>query len=72
MNNLYSGLTYFVFQDNYEAGKFIKGYDRTGHGDNIATVFVLPKGLYDPSSLDTPTITCIRVKTVIFFVISWH
>ena len=53
MNNLYSGLTYFMFQDNVEAGKFIKGYDRTGHGDNIATVFVLPKALYDPSSLDT-------------------
>ena len=56
MNNLYSGLTYFMFQDNVEAGKFIKGYDRTGHGDNIVTVFVLPKGLYDPQSLDTLTI----------------
>ena len=52
MNNLYSGLTYFMFQDNVEAGKFIKGYDRTGHGDNIVTVFVLPKALYDPESLD--------------------
>ena len=56
MNNLYSGLTYFMFQDNVEAGKFIKGYDRTGHGDNIATVFVLPQALYNPSSLDTLTI----------------
>lgn len=56
MNNLYSGLTYFMFNDNVEAGKFIKGYDRTGHGDNIVTVFVLPKGLYDPESLDTLTI----------------
>lgn len=56
MNNLYSGLTYFLFQDNVEAGKFIRGYDRTGHGDNIVTVFVLPKALYDPSSLDTLTI----------------
>lgn len=56
MNGIYSGLTYFMFNDNIEAGKFIKGYDRTGHGDNIATVFVLPKALYDPTTLDTLTI----------------
>ena len=55
MNNLYSGLTYFIFNDNVEAGKFIKGYDRTGHGDNIATVFVLPQGLYNPT-METLTI----------------
>ena len=56
MNNLYSGLTYFCFTDNFEAGKFIKGYDRTGHGDNIITVFVLPKALYDFETGDTLTI----------------
>ena len=56
MNGIYSGLTYFLFNDNFEAGKFIKGYDRTGHGDNIVNVFVLPKALYDPQSLDTLTI----------------
>ena len=56
MNNLYSGLTYFCFTDNIEAGKFIKGYDRTGHGDNIITVFVLPKALYDFETGDTLTI----------------
>ena len=56
MNNLYSGLTYFCFTDNIEAGKFIKGYDRTGHGDNIITVFVLPKALYDFDTGDTLTI----------------
>ena len=56
MNNLYSGLTYFCFTDNIEAGKFIRGYDRTGHGDNIITVFVLPKALYDFETGDTLTI----------------
>ncbi len=56
MNNLYSGLTYFCFTDFAEAGKFIKGYDRTGHGDNIITVFVLPKALYDFETGDTLTI----------------
>ena len=56
MNNLYSGLTYFCFTDNVEAGKFIRGYDRTGHGDNIITVFVLPKALYDFETGDTLTI----------------
>ena len=56
MNNLYSGLTYFCFTDNIEAGKFIRGYDRTGHGDNIITVFVLPKALYDFDTGDTLTI----------------
>lgn len=56
VNNLYSGLTYFCFTDNVEAGKFIRGYDRTGHGDNIITVFVLPKALYDFETGDTLTI----------------
>lgn len=56
VNNLYSGLTYFCFTDNIEAGKFIRGYDRTGHGDNIITVFVLPKALYDFETGDTLTI----------------
>lgn len=56
MNGIYSGLTYFCFTDPVEAGKFIKGYDRTGHGDNIITVFVLPKALYDFETGDTLTI----------------
>lgn len=56
MNGIYSGLTYFCFTDPIEAGKFIKGYDRTGHGDNIAVVFVLPKALYDFETGDTLTI----------------
>ena len=57
MNNLYSGLTYFCFTDNVEAGKFIRGYDRTGHGDNIITVFVLPKALYDFEKYIVPIIS---------------
>ena len=56
MNGIYSGLTYFCFNNYVEAGKFIKGYDRTGHGDNIITVFVLPQGLYNFTTGDTLTI----------------
>lgn len=56
MNGLYTGLSFYVFQDATETGKFIKAYDRIGHGDNIVTVFALPQNFFPNITFETLTV----------------
>ena len=49
VNNIYSGITYYGFLTNTDAGIFIKGYDRIGHADNIYCLFTLPTTMVDPN-----------------------
>lgn len=56
MNGLYTGLSFYVFEDATETGKFIKAYDRIGHGDNIITVFALPQNFFPNITFQTLTV----------------
>ena len=56
MNGLYTGLSFYVFEDATETGKFIKAYDRIGHGDNIVTVFALPQNFFPNITFQTLTV----------------
>ena len=42
---IYSGLTYYLFDSNTNASKFIKAYDNLGKGEAIYTVFMIPTRL---------------------------
>lgn len=53
--NLYSGVTYYMFKSTNEAGKFLRAYDLIGYGDNIISVFMLPKKIYNPTSESVET-----------------
>lgn len=56
MNGIYTGLSYYVFPDAIETGKFIKAYDRIGHGDNIVVVFALPQNFFSGQTFSTLTV----------------
>lgn len=56
MNGIYTGLSYYVFPDETETGKFIKAYDRIGHGDNIVVVFALPQNFFSGQTFSTLTV----------------
>lgn len=54
---IYSGCKYFMFDLISDAGNFIKAYDGMGLGDNIQSVFLLPKAIFNPPQSDKETWT---------------
>ena len=44
-NGIYSGLRYFIFDEESSASKFIRGYDNNGMTEAIYTIFIVPKCL---------------------------
>ena len=49
-NKVYSGLRYFIFEDESSASKFIREYDNLGMASAIYTIFVVPKALITVTS----------------------
>lgn len=49
---VYSGVTYFVFKTDDDAGKFIRAYDKLGKSADIVNIFMIPRIIADisPSS----------------------
>lgn len=49
---VYSGVTYFVFKTDDDAGKFIRAYDKLGRSADIVNIFMIPRIIADilPSS----------------------
>lgn len=44
-NGIYSGLRYFIFDEESSASKFIRGYDNNGMAEAIYTIFIVPKAM---------------------------
>ena len=44
---VYSGVTYFVFKTDDDAGKFIRAYDKLGKSADIVNIFMIPRIIAD-------------------------
>ena len=44
---VYSGVTYFVFKTDDDAGKFIRAYDKLGRSADIVNIFMIPRIIAD-------------------------
>ena len=49
-NKVYSGLRYFIFEDEDSASNFIREYDNLGMASAIYTIFIVPKALITVAS----------------------